>query len=268
MQLPQPGKLKPLQSIDLPAEPSSSTKSAGLFSDDSSGTISYKFANKPKPQMSAVRNANEVIAHDPLDAYRSHHSTNTSSSNSISNNSSSASSSSTFASTSRSTDFLQRLDRQATTIDFNSRSPPRSGLVSIHKRERTSPLFGNDASTGGGAVQQQQQMLKRRRLRLVPNDAPAASGGGGSGDAPVAPSLPSDRHSLLELLKSSLAPAKYALFIKTLIEYQRESDVQQLIAAFVEIFDQPQFYYLFRGMRRFVKDSHKAVFDADVERLL
>lgn len=174
-------------------------------------------------------------------------------------------------------DFLSRLDQSTETIDFNSggggnRSPPannHTALVNIHKRERTSPLFAGHNADGSSTSSASQQMLKKRRLRLVANDtATSQSVSAATQPQVTSSSLPSDRMQLLKLLKSSLAPNKYSLFVAALTAYQRESDIELLIANFVEIFDQPQFYYLFRGMRRFVKEAHKSRFDADVERLL
>lgn len=65
-------------------------------------------------------------------------------------------------------------------------------------------------------------------------------------------------------LKSSLAPPKYILFIKTLTAYQKIGDLNALIVGFAETFDQLQFHYLFRGMRRFVKEEQKIEYDAQV----
>lgn len=49
-------------------------------------------------------------------------------------------------------------------------------------------------------------------------------------------------------LKASLSPPKYTLLMTTLTAYQRDSDFNQLISAFFDIFQDPHFHYLFKGM--------------------
>lgn len=61
-------------------------------------------------------------------------------------------------------DFWSRLNQQVTTIDFNNFEPTPPQLVSIHKRERTSPLFST------AQISPSPTGLKKRKYRLVPNN--------------------------------------------------------------------------------------------------
>lgn len=142
--------------------------------------------------------------------------------------------------------------------------------------------------------------MKKRKFRLVANETQSAESHQPtntlnlpdlvpsiSHESSVEPSsLPNDRRDLLKLvnvfsfsllfvylycshiflpqLKASLSPPRYALFIKTLTSYQRDESLDALVDNFFLVFDQPEFFYLFRGMRRFVKEHQKADFDKRV----
>lgn len=58
------------------------------------------------------------------------------------------------------------------------------------------------------------------------------------------------------------------MFIKALTDYQNQNNLDSLITTFSEIFSHSSFHYLFRGMRRFVKEKDKVSFDAILETLI
>lgn len=139
-------------------------------------------------------------------------------------------------------------------------------------------------------AQTTQSSTKKRKYRLVPNETIVSIHTSTSEPVviEVEKSLPDDRKELLKLveisnidqndlfdwfvsrlqLKSSLSPPNYTLFIKALTEYQKDCNLDTLVTAFAEVFSHNSFHYLFRGMRRFVKENHKENYDAIVETLI
>ncbi|XP_055844021.1 regulator of telomere elongation helicase 1 homolog [Episyrphus balteatus] len=173
-------------------------------------------------------------------------------------------------------DFISRLDSDITTIDFNASNlkTEDSSLVTIHKRERTSP-----------SQTQTNSDPKKKRLKMVPNN-PISSSTSSNFSNPSLHSLyafnkpsitkneektqelPTQHVDLLKLIKSSLTSENYSKFVKALMSYKKESSVTDLLAILTDVFGSPSMHYLLKGMRRFVKDQDKVKFDSTIERIV
>ncbi|XP_055912686.1 regulator of telomere elongation helicase 1 homolog isoform X2 [Eupeodes corollae] len=162
-------------------------------------------------------------------------------------------------------DFISRLDSDISTIDFNatiSRSD-NSNLVTIHKRERTSP---NQAQTSNDP--------KKKRLKMVPNN-PLSSTSSASFSfnnqtsimkpAEKSQELPTQHVDLLRLIKGSLSSENYSKFVKALMSYKKDSSITDLLFVLTDVFGHPTMHYLLKGMRRFVKEQDKTKFDSTIE---
>ncbi|KAH8245486.1 hypothetical protein KR032_010889 [Drosophila birchii] len=158
------------------------------------------------------------------------------------------------AATPNAMDFMSRLDSNVSSIDFNCCSDGKSGLVKIHKRERSSPT---PPETGSSASQ-----APKKRYKLVENIKPDPV----SSQVKVAPE---ERADFLREVRSRVSQDQFRDFGKALIEYKNGSkeSFEQLMQVLLEVLVGPQLRYLFVGMRRFLKNEHKAEFDRRLSKL-
>ncbi|KAJ6638998.1 Regulator of telomere elongation helicase 1 like [Pseudolycoriella hygida] len=159
--------------------------------------------------------------------------------------------------------FFTGLNTQVKTINFNSVSnEPTTPLVTLHKRERTSPARADD-SPGRSAPS-----VKKRKFKIVANDShtsPDESANTSISKPDIEPSAPESIKELMTLLKSTLSPSSYLTLCKALTEYQHKKSFENLFEVLVTLFQNKCLHYLLKGMKRFLLPSHKEQFD---ERIL
>lgn len=146
----------------------------------------------------------------------------------------------------------------------------------IHKRDRNTSL----SSSG--------EQLRKKRFKLAPLGTATATSLPSTSSQVREKPVPTDRNELLILvrlyminscdcrkfqklllfqIKNSIDPIKYQRFLPCLQEYRADADVNKLIEAFKYIFSDPETYYLFRAMGRFVKEEGKAQYDMCIAEL-
>lgn len=168
-------------------------------------------------------------------------------------------------------DFISRLETDVSTIDFNAAhlNSENLNLVTIHKRERTSP--STTQTTGD---------QKKKRLKLIPNTPMSISSSSSSSSSSLSqysfsktsiktidtkgPELPTQYVDLLNLIKGALSPENYSKFVKALMSYKKDSSITDLLSVLTDVFGNPCMHYLLKGMRRFVKEQDKMKFDSTV----
>ncbi|XP_017136485.1 regulator of telomere elongation helicase 1 homolog [Drosophila miranda] len=154
-------------------------------------------------------------------------------------------------------DFMSRLDSNVSSIDFNCSGSADSGsggcgsssLVTIYKRERSSPGVTDTVAT--------QTTKKRYKLAENIKTEPKSNS---SQQVKVAPE---SRADFLRELRSLISQDQFRDFGKVLIEYRSGTDenFESLMTVLLEVLAAPKMRYLFIGMRRFLRNEHKAEFD-------
>ncbi|EDW26039.1 GL14463 [Drosophila persimilis] len=154
-------------------------------------------------------------------------------------------------------DFMSRLDSNVSSIDFNCSGSADSGsggcgsssLVTIHKRERSSPGVTDTVAT--------QTTKKRYKLAENIKTEPKSNS---SQQVKVAPE---SRADFLRELRSLISQDQFRDFGKVLIEYRSGTDenFESLMTVLLDVLAAPKMRYLFIGMRRFLRNEHKAEFD-------
>ncbi|XP_017035372.1 regulator of telomere elongation helicase 1 homolog [Drosophila kikkawai] len=161
-------------------------------------------------------------------------------------------------------DFMSRLDSNVSSIDFNccsegSSSSGKSGLVKIHKRERSSPTQPETEGSTSQASKKRYKLVENIKVKSEPKP-PLSS--------PVKVA-PEDRAVFLREVRSRVSQDQFRDFGKALLEYKNGSDesFERLMRVLLEVLGGPQLRYLFLGMRRFLKNEHKAGFDRHLAKL-
>ncbi|KAH8420535.1 hypothetical protein KR009_011261 [Drosophila setifemur] len=159
-------------------------------------------------------------------------------------------------------DFMSRLDSNVSSIDFNctesrngSGSSCGSGLVKIHKRERSSPTQDTFSSASAGQA-------TKKRYKLVENFSVKK-------EAEVKKEAPESRADFLREVRSLISQEQFRIFGKALLEYKNGSDesFQALMGVLLDVLAGPKMRYLLVGMRRYLKNEHKTEFDARLAKL-
>lgn len=135
-------------------------------------------------------------------------------------------------------DFLGRLESTSKSIDFNDVSNLKP------KQEKEEASQSHDS---------QEPTAKKRKYKLVENI-----------EKPKEEELPLDRVELIRMVKGRLSKMPYKNLLTALTTYQETSNIDDLVANLCTIFDKPELHFMAKGMRRFVKDSQKDVFDKQV----
>ncbi|SPP77637.1 regulator of telomere elongation helicase 1 homolog [Drosophila guanche] len=150
-------------------------------------------------------------------------------------------------------DFMSRLDSNVSSIDFNCSGAAGSGLVKIHKRERSSPSANDSVAT----------QATKKRYKLVDNIKTEPS------SQPAVKVAPESRADLLRELRSVINQEQFKEFGKVLIEYKSGTyeKFESLMAVLLVVLPAPKMRYLLVGMRRFIKNEHKDEFDVRVASL-
>ncbi|XP_053949811.1 regulator of telomere elongation helicase 1 homolog [Anastrepha ludens] len=178
-------------------------------------------------------------------------------------------------------DFMSRLDTNVKAIDFNSASS--SAQVSIYKRERNSPIASPSSSGQSSSVLPTNSKKKRYKLitdtsvpesptsstQFALNEFGFKSKTKLSHDAPVIEKeAPQERVEFLRILRSSLPPDDFSAFTAGLMAYSRQDEFEEFLKILVRIMGKPELHYMLRGMRRFIKSSHKLLFDEGTAHIL
>lgn len=127
----------------------------------------------------------------------------------------------------------------------NSESSTSQGLVNIHKRnvltESTSITF------------------KRKKLKIKPF--------GFEEHLQVQPSeisiekiAPESLIDFVKEVKTLLQQEQYKKFQLSITSYKKNNDITELLDSLVNLFQNKKLFYLFKGMKRFLKDDHKEMF--------
>ncbi|KAM8718412.1 hypothetical protein ACLKA7_001600 [Drosophila subpalustris] len=169
-------------------------------------------------------------------------------------------------------DFMSRLNSNVTSIDFNCAAD--SGLVKIHKRERSSPTAGESLAS---------QAISKKRYKLVNADVavkmePGASSSQSQSNlkilsgAPTQSQLkdaPESRTDFLREVRSVINSDQFRSFGKALVDYKAGGDdaFETLMTLLLNVLGAPQLRYLLQGMRRYLKNEHKAEFDVRLSSL-
>ncbi|KAL7744472.1 hypothetical protein ACLKA6_001847 [Drosophila palustris] len=169
-------------------------------------------------------------------------------------------------------DFMSRLNSNVTSIDFNCAAD--SGLVKIHKRERSSPTASESLAT---------QAISKKRYKLVNADVavkiePGASSSQSQSnlknllEAPTQSQLkdaPESRTDFLREVRSVINSDQFRSFGKALVDYKAGGDdaFETLMTLLLNVLGAPQLRYLLQGMRRYLKNEHKAEFDVRLSSL-
>lgn len=168
-------------------------------------------------------------------------------------------------------DFMSRLNSNVTSIDFNCAD---SGLVKIHKRERSSPTASETLAT---------QAISKKRYKLVNADVPIKSEPGTTSSqsqsnlksltaTPTQSQLkeaPENRTDFLREVRSVINSDQFRSFGKALVDYKTGGDdaFETLMTLILDVLGAPHLRYLLQGMRRYLKNEHKAEFDVRLSSL-
>ncbi|KAH8289163.1 hypothetical protein KR054_001059 [Drosophila jambulina] len=156
------------------------------------------------------------------------------------------------AATPNAMDFMSRLDSNVSSIDFNccSDSGSKSGLVKIHKRERSSPTQPET----GSSTKKRYKLVENIKVKAEPKPEKIA---------------PADRADFLREVRSRVSHDQFREFGKALLNYKNgnEESFELLMRMLIEVLVGPHLRYLFVGMRRFLKNEHKAEFDRRLAKL-
>ncbi|KAH8266752.1 hypothetical protein KR026_000071 [Drosophila bipectinata] len=153
-------------------------------------------------------------------------------------------------------DFMSRLDSNVSSIDFNcmdSRSSS-SGLVKIHKRERSSPPSSSQASS----------QTAKKRYKLVDNISSIKV------EPPeVEKVAPEARSDFLRELRSLVSQDQFRAYGRALLEYKdgSEDKFEALMKVLFEVLVGPRCRYLLVGMRKYLKAEHRTEFDLRLAKL-
>ncbi|KMZ08357.1 regulator of telomere elongation helicase 1 homolog [Drosophila simulans] len=151
-------------------------------------------------------------------------------------------------------DFMSRLDSNVSSIDFNCCTDSKSGssgLVKIHKRERSSPTAPESTS-----------QVSKKRYKLVENIKVEPS-------SSQAKEAPEERAAFLRELRSLVTQDQFRRFGKALLEYKNGTyeSFQALMAILLDVLSAPKVRYMLVGMRKYLKNEHKDEFDRRVGNL-
>ncbi|XP_068158803.1 regulator of telomere elongation helicase 1 homolog [Drosophila tropicalis] len=163
-------------------------------------------------------------------------------------------------------DFMSRLDSNVSSIDFNSTGS--GNLVKIHKRERSSPTFGDSKSSS--------QLKKRYKLvdniKTEPSTSSTScssinsSSSSSSSMCCSQKEAPESRADFLREVRCFINQDQFRDFGKALLAYKNGGDeaFESLMSLLFKLLGKPQMRYLLLGIRRYLKNEHKAEFDKRV----
>ncbi|KAH8281240.1 hypothetical protein KR018_001377 [Drosophila ironensis] len=142
-------------------------------------------------------------------------------------------------------------------IDFNCcQGSSSSGLVKIHKRERTSPTQETPASS----------QVAKKRYKLVDNSKAIKKEPEVKKEAPEAPE---DRGVFLREVRSLISQDEFRTYGQALLTYKNGGPEQfdPLMAVLTNVLAGARKRHLLVGMRRYMKNEHKAEFDLRLAKL-
>lgn len=73
--------------------------------------------------------------------------------------------------------------------------------------------------------------------------------------------LPLERIALIKEIKLKVPSDKYKIFLTAISEYRRKLDIEVFFGELKKAFDKKEFFYMMKGMRRFLKECHRPIFD-------
>ncbi|KAH8300994.1 hypothetical protein KR044_009055 [Drosophila immigrans] len=163
-------------------------------------------------------------------------------------------------------DFISRLNTNSTSIDFNC---DNSGLVKIHKRERSSPTTSESLAT---------QANNKKRYKLVnatdvKSEPVAASSQSQSNLTNLSQSQPKDRcetrADFLREVRSVINSDQFRSFGSALLAYKvgGYDSFDKLMVILLEVLGTPELRHLLVMMRRYLKNEHKEEFDVRIASL-
>ncbi|XP_030378751.1 regulator of telomere elongation helicase 1 homolog [Scaptodrosophila lebanonensis] len=155
-------------------------------------------------------------------------------------------------------DFMSRLESNVSSIDFNCTENAGSGLVKIHKRERSSPTTSESNTL---------QAVNKKRYKLVDYSASTSSTSSCSSTSQsvTEKQAPENRADFLRVVRSVVSHEQFQSFGKAILAYKSGSGSESfdaLMDKLLDILGAPKLRYLLQGMRRFLKSEHQLEFDA------
>ncbi|XP_060663429.1 LOW QUALITY PROTEIN: regulator of telomere elongation helicase 1 homolog [Drosophila nasuta] len=166
-------------------------------------------------------------------------------------------------------DFISRLNTNATSIDFNS---DNTGLVKIHKRERSSP-------TTSGSLASQPNIKKRYKLvnaadiKSEPFASTSQSQSQSNLTNPPSESQSSDLHEsrtdFLRQVRGAINTDQFRKFGSALLAYKTGGyeSFDSLMLILLDLLGTPELRHLLHMMRRYLKNEHKEEFDVRIASL-
>ncbi|KAH8411729.1 hypothetical protein KR215_010257 [Drosophila sulfurigaster] len=166
-------------------------------------------------------------------------------------------------------DFISRLNTNATSIDFNS---DNTGLVKIHKRERSSPTT-SDSLASQPNIKKRYKLVNAADIKSEPFASTSQSQSQSNLTNPPSESQSSDLHEsrtdFLRQVRGAINTDQFRKFGSALLAYKTGGyeSFDSLMLILLDLLGTPELRHLLHMMRRYLKNEHKEEFDVRIASL-
>lgn len=218
--LPSP-RLKPL----LPEEENNTPKKSGFSNGISFPTTTTRLVNKSthRKSVSQYPNSNEVFADFSIDFYK----------NTKSN-------------------YIDEFKPKEAKDLFKALDSIGNNKPSTSQNQMKNPKRVNNEITETTVVKKKKLKIKPFGFEenLINKDA----------ESKVEKTAPESLVDFVKEVKILLQPEQYKQFQISITSYRRNNDFDELLKSLIEVFQNKKLYYLLKGMKRFLKEEHKILF--------